>query len=448
MNDLAPWVIFIFSGGKCLVQKIFSDTTIGRGGLFSKPAIKVQLPFLKGIHGRIVGNDGGWFYEDLSGTPTTIVNGTPLVANHGVAISENTVITIAETPGQTDALTIVLTQELEREHIPWHPSATPHQGLGAPSFGKIIDAGNEYQLLIGGQIWSQQKFTAAPDDIKQQITQQTKHDSEVLKISLRDVQVGAGFRKRTLLKDVNLEVNPTDMVLVLGSSGAGKSTFLNAVSGFEPANAEVVFKGLNFYEHPDRLRQIARHVPQYDHLRSGDSVKDTLNDAILLNPGTSHLSRPERKTQISEVLALFGLENEAKNQVSKLSGGQRKRLSIAVEYIANPMIFFLDEPDSGLDAKHSRDLMKNLRSIANQGKIVMVISHNADQVTEYFNKVLVLGRDSQQNCGTTVFYGAREDAFAFFNVSTFTEIIEALDSTTASGDSGADYFISKYKTGI
>ena len=96
------------------------------------------------------------------------------------------------------------------------------------------------------------------------------------------------------------------------------------------------------------------------------------------------------------MLALVGLAGFEKRSVTKLSGGQRKRLSIAVEYIADPSMFFLDEPDSGLDGIMSRSLMENLRTIANENKIVMVISHGPE----------VLPGSDDSDCSTLPFSSA------------------------------------------
>ena len=112
-------------------------------------------------------------------------------------------------------------------------------------------------------------------------------------------------------------------------------------------------------------------------------------------------------------MKIFGLEPVKNNLVEKLSGGQKKRASIAMEFISNPSLFILDEPDSGLDGVMARELMEQLRAIANQGKIVIVITHTPDRVIDLFDDVIVLAKDKNRT-GRLAFFGPIEEARAFF----------------------------------
>ena len=162
-------------------------------------------------------------------------------------------------------------------------------------------------------------------------------------------------------------------VLIIGGSGSGKTTFVNAVTGYEKAHAEIKQGDLDVYEDYSRMKYEIGMVPQQELLRGDDTVIMTLTNAaqMRLPEGTP---TEERKKRVEEVLALFGLTPVKDELVDKLSGGQRKRLSISVEFVSNPSLFVLDEPDSGLDGVMARDLMEQLRKIANQQKIVMVIT--------------------------------------------------------------------------
>ena len=140
----------------------------------------------------------------------------------------------------------------------------------------------------------------------------------------------------------------------------------------------------------------------------------------------------------------MGLTNEADELVSKLSGGQRKRLSIAVELISDPGLFFLDEPDSGLDGNMARNLMEELREIAEKGKIVLVISHSPDRAADLFDKVIVLAKSEADNIGHLAYYGSVGNAFRFFGTESLEEIVKKVNRKDEGGDGQADDFIRSF----
>ena len=115
------------------------------------------------------------------------------------------------------------------------------------------------------------------------------------------------------------------------------------------------------------------------------------------------------------MLDKFGLHSVRSSLVEKLSGGQRKRLSIAMEFVSGPTLFILDEPDSGLDGIVARKLFESLRSIADEGKIVIVITHTPDRVIDLFDDVIVLAKDSGRT-GRLAFYGSIDESYEFFSI--------------------------------
>ena len=232
------------------------------------------------------------------------------------------------------------------------------------------------------------------------------------------------------------------MVLLLGGSGAGKTTFINAVTGYEKANAEILLDGMNVYDKYDKMKYSIGFVPQMDLIRSNDTVYRTLYDAALLRlPASTTFS--EIGSRVNEVLEQFGLSSVKGSLVEKLSGGQRKRLSIAMEYISDPYLFVLDEPDSGLDGVIARDLMRRLRAIANQGKIVIVITHTPDRVVDLFDDVIVLAKDSKRT-GRLAFYGSIDEAREFFGQNSMEGILRLINQKDEGGEGRSDEFVLKY----
>lgn len=264
-----------------------------------------------------------------------------------------------------------------------------------------------------------------------------------LVINIMERSVIQRFKKMLLLQDINLSVSNGEMVLILGGSGAGKTTFINAVMGYEKATGKIMYRDTDIYDEYEQMKYEIGFVPQQDLLRGSDTVYDTLSNAAEMKLPRK-MSYEAREERINSVLEELGLSRERETLVSKLSGGQRKRLSIAVEFIANPSLFFLDEPDSGVDDIMGRGLMENLRTIANQGKIVMVITHSPERASDLFDKVIVLAKSTKDNCGHLAFYGSINEAYKFFGVSSCREIVKKINRTDENGEGLSDYYIEKY----
>ncbi len=271
-------------------------------------------------------------------------------------------------------------------------------------------------------------------------------DGGALMIHIEERSVFQRFKRKTLLRDIRLTVNPGEMVLILGGSGAGKTTFMNAVMGYEKAQGRILHGDVDIYQEYEQMKYEIGFVPQQDLLRGTDTVYDTLQNAAKMKL-PKRMSHEAMEQRIDQVLDQLGLQPERNNLVVKLSGGQRKRLSIAVEYIADPSLFFLDEPDSGLDGIMARSLMENLRTIADKGKIVMVIAHGPDRAAELFDKVIVLAKDTRDGVGKLAFYGSVPEARAFFDAASLEGVVRRINRTDEGGDGLGDHFIDKYQEG-
>lgn len=285
---------------------------------------------------------------------------------------------------------------------------------------------------------------------KEEITSVSKLDSNIKSESLKEgltVDINkrvaySRFRKKTMLRDIHLSIEPGKMVLLLGGSGAGKTTFFNAVTGYEKADATIVLNGNDVYNDFNKMKYEIGFVPQQELLRTTDTVIKTLEDSALLRL-PKHVTSKERNARIEEVMEKFGLLHIRDNVISKQSGGQKKRISIAMEYISDPSLFILDEPDSGLDGILARELMSGLYDISREGKIVIVVTHTPDRVIEFFDEVIVLAKDSSRT-GRLVFKGSIDDAKAFFEVDSMEGIVKKINQPDEGGDGKADELIAKY----
>ena len=250
------------------------------------------------------------------------------------------------------------------------------------------------------------------------------------------------FQTKTLLRDIKMNIQPGHMVLLLGGSGAGKTTFINAINGYEKAKAKIYINGKDVYARYKEMKYEVGYVPQQELMRGKDTVFHTLDDAALLRL-PSVISSKERLNRVDEVMRVFGLSNSKTSLVEKMSGGQKKRLSIAMEYLSSPQLFILDEPDSGLDGVMARSLMNHLRTIADQGKIVIVITHTPDRVIDLFDDVIVLAKDSHKT-GRLAFFGSVQESYDFFKSNRMEEIVMSINSTEEGGKGLADTYIRQF----
>jgi ABC transport system ATP-binding/permease protein len=224
-----------------------------------------------------------------------------------------------------------------------------------------------------------------------------------------------------LLDDVGLTIQPNEFVGLLGPSGAGKSTLMDSLNGMRPASSgHVLINNLDLYRHLDSLKQSIGYVPQDDIIHRELTVYRTLYYVARLRLSRD-VSRREIDQIVNEVMDVTGLSERRDVAISQLSGGQRKRVSIAVELITKPSVIFLDEPTSGLDPATEEKIMKLFRQIAESGRTVILTTHAMENV-KLFDKIVVLMR------GKLVFYGAPQEALAHVKADSFKDLYDKLEA--------------------
>lgn len=230
---------------------------------------------------------------------------------------------------------------------------------------------------------------------------------------------GGGMIK--LLDDVDLTIQPNEFVGLLGPSGAGKSTLMDSLNGMRPATAgHVLINNLDLYQHLDSLKQSIGYVPQDDIIHRELTVYRTLYYVARLRLSRD-ISTQEIDQIVGEVMDVTGLSERRDVPVGQLSGGQRKRVSIAVELITKPSVIFLDEPTSGLDPATEEKIMKLFRQIAESGRTVILTTHAMENV-KLFDKIVVMMR------GKLVWYGAPMDALKHVHADSFKDLYDKLES--------------------
>jgi len=224
-----------------------------------------------------------------------------------------------------------------------------------------------------------------------------------------------------LLDDVGLTIQPNEFVGLLGPSGAGKSTLMDSLNGMRPATSgNVLINNLDLYRHLDSLKQSIGYVPQDDIIHRELTVYRTLYYVARLRL-SADVSGREIDQIVNEVMDVTGLSERRDVPVGQLSGGQRKRVSIAVELITKPSVIFLDEPTSGLDPATEEKIMKLFRQIAESGRTVVLTTHAMENV-KLFDKIVVLMR------GKLVFYGGPQEALAHIKAESFKDLYDKLEA--------------------
>ncbi|QFQ96297.1 FHA domain-containing protein [Streptomyces phaeolivaceus] len=227
---------------------------------------------------------------------------------------------------------------------------------------------------------------------------------------------------KQILKDVSFGVPEKSLIAVIGPSGSGKSTLLKALTGYRPANqGDVLYDNRNLYKQFAELRQRIGLVPQDDILHKELTVKKALKYAAKLR-FPADTTAAERDARIDEVLRELKLDIHKDKKVTSLSGGQRKRVSVALELLTKPSLIFLDEPTSGLDPGMDRDVMQLLRGLADDGRTVLVVTHSVAELA-ICDKLLVMAPG-----GSVAYFGPPEEALNFFGYDTWADVFSAFEN--------------------
>jgi ABC transport system ATP-binding/permease protein len=230
-----------------------------------------------------------------------------------------------------------------------------------------------------------------------------------------------GTNQTVLLNDISLRIPTRSFVALVGGSGAGKTTLLDALSGLRPAQeGSVFYNGQDYYHNFAAFSTQLGYVPQDDIIHRELSVERALYYAARLRL-PSDFQEAQIEQRIDEVLDDVEMKHRRKLLISQLSGGQRKRVSIALELLAKPSVFFLDEPTSGLDPGLDRKMMLLLRRLADKGHTVLLVTHatNNINVCDY---VCFLAQG-----GNLAYFGPPEEARAYFKQPDFAEIYSSLE---------------------
>jgi ABC transport system ATP-binding/permease protein len=233
----------------------------------------------------------------------------------------------------------------------------------------------------------------------------------------RIVAIPGGTKK--LLDNIDLVIEPGEFVCLLGPSGSGKSTLMDALNGRRRATGGTVLaNGEDFYQHFDSFRQSLGYVPQKDIVHTQLTVYRALYyTAQLRLPDDT--AAAELRARVEDVMREMELVAHRNTLIGNLSGGQIKRVSLGAELLARPCLLYIDEATSGLDAGTESRMMRLFRGLADEGKSIICITHNIDNVDRcHLTAMLVRGR--------LVYLGPPSEAPSYFGVARLGEVYDRL----------------------
>lgn len=242
-----------------------------------------------------------------------------------------------------------------------------------------------------------------------------------LTIEAREVAVDVPGRR--LLEGISLTIHPSEFVGLMGPSGAGKSTLMNALNGYSPpSKGMVLLNGQDLYANYARFQGQLGYVPQEDIIHRDLTVGQALYYTARLRL-PSDFADAEIRNRVRAVLAQLGLESTEGVPVGSpekkgISGGQRKRVNLAMELLTDPSVLFLDEPTSGLSSEDTLMVMRLLRRLADGGKTILLTIHQPSlEAFRLMDNLALVAKDSgSSDPGRLVYFGpAYPDAVRFFN---------------------------------
>ncbi len=241
-------------------------------------------------------------------------------------------------------------------------------------------------------------------------------------MSLNARKVCVEFSGTKIVTGVDFRAPAGSLIGILGPSGSGKSTLMMALSGMRPpTSGSVTFQGRDLIKDFEDLKHEIGFVPQDDIVPTSLKVERVLSYAAELR--LENISAEERKNRVERILRKLGLSERRNLRVSKLSGGQRKRVNVGVELLSDPKLLFADEPTSGLDPALERQLTQTFRDLADDGNIVIITTHVMTSLTMFDSLCLIIK-------GRVAYFGPPAEIKKYFKVDDFAEIYTRLAEKT------------------
>lgn len=260
--------------------------------------------------------------------------------------------------------------------------------------GQIAASDKTHLFNIGSTIRTTKSAQIYYSDLISRVN--NRRDTQPIQFTVEDVS--HSFRlEKIALKPLSFETSNGNLIGIMGGSGTGKTTLMNIMNGkIKPTKGVIRINGVDLYKNPKALEGVIGHVSQNDLLVEELSVFDNLFfSARLCMKGYSDSELTKKVVEILKMLGLYEIRRlKVGSKLDKIiSGGQRKRLNIALELIREPSILFVDEPTSGLSSRDSENIMDLLKELSLAGKLVFVIIHQpSSNIFKLFDRLLIMDK--------------------------------------------------------
>jgi len=304
-----------------------------------------------------------------------------------------------------------------------------HAELRRRSSGfEIVDLGSHNGTYVNGQRVTSAPVTEADiigigpatfHTVGQELQEFIDTGDVSLNVQDLTVRISGG---KVLLDRVTFPLGERCLLGVIGPSGAGKSTLLGALTGMQPAGAgTVLYDNRDLYKNYAELKHRIGLVPQQDIMHTQLTARRALRYAAELRFPRDTSAR-ERNQRVDEVIEELGLTAHAQTRAAALSGGQRKRVSVALELLTKPSLLFLDEPTSGLDPGLDKSVMEMMAGLAHDGRTVIVVTHSVANL-DLCDRLLVLVPG-----GKVAFFGPPREGLRHFGKPGWAEVFQAFEA--------------------
>ncbi|MFH1004272.1 MAG: ATP-binding cassette domain-containing protein [Bacteroidota bacterium] len=277
--------------------------------------------------------------------------------------------------------------------------------------GQVIGKDKIYILTEGSSIRSSKVSPIYYSDIVSKFLSDTSKSKISFIAKIEEYKFKTG---KVGLRNININEESGKLIGIMGGSGAGKSTLLNVLNSNEkPGKGEVLINGVNIHTEKEKIEGVIGMIPQDDLLIEELSIFQNLfyNAKLCF----SNINDAEITHKVLNLLTDIGLYEARDLKVGSplektISGGQRKRLNIALELIREPSVLFVDEPTSGLSSRDSENIMDLLKELAHKGKLIFVVIHQpSSDIYKMFDKMIILDVG-----GYPIYYGNPVDAVIYF----------------------------------